>query len=515
MRKLDTTLPTRRRSRSRRAQIGGEGVGVTRVSPAYIKRQIPPYEMLTPDGLEKIEAKADCLLAEVGMDFRDDPEVLDIWRKAGASVSGERVKFEPGFLRDIIRRSAPSQFTQLARNPEKSVVFGGDNVVFAPAYGPPFVRGLDFDRRYATNEDFRTFVKLAYASESIHHSGGVVCEPVDVETPYRHLEMNYNHIRFSDKAFMGAVTSPERAQDSIEMAGIVFGRDVVERNCCLINLINVNSPLVLDGTMSGALKVYARAGQAVIVSPFLIAGAMGPVTVASNIAQAFAESMAGIALAQLINPGTPVMLALLSTAINMRTGAPSRGPEPMLTLLAFGQLARRLGVPWRGGGSHSTSKILDPQCMQEATSFMMATVMAGTNFVIHAAGSLEGGLAMSFEKFVTDAENLSGMQRLMAGVDLSDSEFGLDAYHEVGPGNHFLGCAHTMARYKSAFHEHRLNDADSFEQWTEKGATDLSQRANALWKKILSEYEEPPLDESVEEELRAFISRRKEELRAS
>ena len=349
-------------------------------------------------------------------------------------------------------------------------------------------------------------------SDSIHHSGGVVCEPVDLPAGHCHLDMNYCHIKYSDKAFMGAVTSAERAEDSIEMARILFGRETIGNNCCLTSLINVNSPLVLDGTMSGALKVYARAGQGVVVSPFLIAGAMGPVSIASNLAQTLAESMAVIALAQLINPGTPVLLALLSTAINMRTGAPARGPEPTLTLLGFGQLARRLGVPWRGGGSHSTSKILDAQCMQEASSFIMATALAGTNFVIHSAGSLEGGLSMSYEKFVTDADNLANIQRLLAGIDLSEDEFGLDAYHEVGPGNHFLGCAHTMARYKDAFFESALNDSNSFEQWSEHGSTDLAQRANTCWKKMLADYQPPPLDPAVDEELLSFMARRKQEL---
>ncbi len=481
-------------------------------APAYITRNVPTYDLLSDANLQTIEDQADRLLDEIGMDFRDDAEVLDIWRQAGAGVDGERVRFEPGMLRSIIQASAPREFTQLARNADRSVVMGGKNAIFAPAYGPPFIRSLDFERRYATIDDFQNLVKLAYMSDSIHHSGGVVCEPVDVPAGHRHLDMNYSHIKFSDKAFMGAVTSAERAQDSVDMARILFGSEVLDNNACLTSLINVNSPLVLDGTMSGALKVYARAGQGVVVSPFLIAGAMGPVSIASNLAQTLAESMAGIALAQLINPGTPVVLALLSTAINMRTGAPARGPEPTLTLLGFGQLARRLGVPWRGGGSHSTSKILDAQCMQEAASFMMATALAGTNFVIHSAGSLEGGLSMSYEKFVTDADHLANIQRLLAGIDLSDPEFGLDAYHEVGPGNHFLGCAHTLARYKDAFFESALNDSNSFEQWTDEGSTDLTQRANRRWKKMLADYQPPPLDAAVDEELQSFIARRKREL---
>ncbi len=479
------------------------------VAAPFVTRGIPFFSLLDDDALERVENEADTLLQEVGMEFRNDPETLAIWRDAGASVDGERVRFDKGMLRAIIQKSAPREFTQLARNKKRSVPIGGNKTIFAPAYGPPFVRSLEFERRYATLEDFRNFVKLTYMSPWLHYSGGVVCEPVDVPVSKRHLDMTYAHIRNSDKAFMGAVTSAERARDSLDMARILFGPETLEENCCLMGLINVNSPLVLDATMLGALKVYARAGQGTIVSPFIIAGAMGPVTIASHLSQALAEGMAGIALAQLVRPGAPVVLGILSTAIDMRSGAPSRGAEPMLTLMAYGQLARRLGVPLRGGGSFSASKIPDTQAGIEASSFIMMSVLSGANVIIHAAGSHENGLCMSYEKFMSDIDTLGQMARLLEGIDVSRDEFALDAYREVGPGEHFLGCAHTLERYQTAFRESPLSDKSSYEQWREDGSLSMSERAHAQWKSQLASYERPALDIAVDEELQEFMARRK------
>jgi trimethylamine--corrinoid protein Co-methyltransferase len=505
----EPTVPGRRRGGRKRTQASRSGTVELPPNSPSIRRNLAHFPILDDEGLSRIEARADELLQEIGMEFRNDPETLAIWRDAGADVSGERVRFERGMLRSIIQASAPRSFMQVARNRQRSVPIGGDDVVFAPAYGPPFVRSLDFDRRYAELKDFRNFVKLAYMSPYLHHSGGVVCEPVDVAVAKRHLDMTYAHIRYSDKPFMGAVTSAERAEDSLAMARLVFGDEFVERNCCLLGLINVNSPLVLDATMLGALKVYARAGQGIIVSPFIIAGAMGPVSIAANLAQALAEGMTGLALAQLVRPGAPVVLGILSTAMDMRSGAPSRGAEPMLTLLGFGQLARRLGVPLRGGGSFSASKVPDAQAGAEASSFMMTSVLAGANLIIHAAGSHENGLCMSYEKFVMDADNLGQMARLLEGIDLSEPEFGLDAYREVGPGAHFLGCAHTLERYQTAFRDSLLADNQSYEQWRDGGSLDAAQRANAAWKQMLEDYQRPRLDRGIDDALQEYVERRK------
>jgi len=311
---------------------------------------------------------------------------------------------------------------------------------------------------------------------------------------------------------MGAVTAGSRAQDSLDMVRILFGDRFEKGQCYLTNIINVNSPLVMDDTMLAALKIYARGGQAVAITPFLIAGATGPSTIAANLVQGLAESMAGAALTQLINPGTPVLAGFLSSATNMRTGAPARGPEPMLAVIGMGQLIRRLGIPMRGGGSYSTSKLPDAQAGQEAASFMMSTALAGANFAIHSAGSYEGGLCVSYEKFVMDADNAAIVQRMMEGITVNDDEMGLDAFREVGIGSHFLGSAHTLARYKDVFLESSISDSASFEQWTESGGQDAATRANRVWKQMLHDYELPALDASLDEEICDFIARRKLEI---
>ncbi len=500
--------PGRSRRGGRRSRIERSGTPAP-AAPAYVTRRIPPHEILTEAGITDIEAATDHLLQEIGIEFRNDPETLDLWRQAGACVAGERVRFDKGMLRALIRQSAPRSFVQQARNPARSVKFGDGSVVFAPAYGPPFVRSLDFERRYGRLEDFNNFVKLAYLSPHLHHSSGPICEPTDIPVNKRHLEMTYGHIRYSDKPFMGAVTAGERAEDSLAMARIVFGADFVAKNCVVIGLINVNSPLVFDATMLDALKVYARAGQAVTVTPVIMAGATGPTTVASNLVQSLAETMAGVALTQAIRPGAPVLAGHLSTALDMRSGAPARGAEPMLALLAFGQLIRRLGIPFRAGGSFSAAKILDAQAMQEAASFILTTVMSGANFVIHAAGSFESGLCASYEKLVMDADNLAIMTRLLQGIGTSPDECGLEAFREVGPGQHFLGCAHTLARYRDAFIHSEIADTASFEQWKEAGESSAAERANRLWKRMLADYEAPPLAPAIDEELRDYVARRK------
>jgi trimethylamine--corrinoid protein Co-methyltransferase len=502
---------TTRRKRSGGRSRVGEKITVQVVAP-YITRNTPYLEILGEEGLVKIEEAADTLLQEIGVAFRGDEEVLKIWRDAGASVEGETVRFERGMLRQIIQATAPAEFTQHARNPDRSVRVGGKNTVFVPAYGPPFVMSQDFERRYARLEDLQNFIKLAYMSPSIHHSGGVICEPTDIPVAHRHLDTLYSHMKYSDKAFMGAVTAGSRATDCLEMVRLLFGQDFVSENCCLTSIINVNSPLVMDDTMLAALKVYARAGQAVAITPFLIAGATGPSTIAANLVQGLAETMAGAALTQLVRPGTPVLAGFLSSATNMRTGAPSRGPEPILALIGMGQLARRLGIPLRGGGSYSTSKLPDAQCGQEASTFLYSTAMAGANFVIHAAGSMEAGLCNSYEKFIMDADNAAMMQRFLQGITINDDELGLDAFREVGIGSHFLGSAHTLARYKDVFYESPIADSASFEQWTETGQKDAATRANVLWKQMLHDYEAPALNPAIDEALCAYIERRKSEI---
>jgi trimethylamine--corrinoid protein Co-methyltransferase len=491
--------------RTRRADAGSQA------GPPYISRKIPYYELLSEEGLAAIEDHADTLLAEIGIEFRDDPEAVRLWQEAGADVRGERVRMDRGMAKAIIHRSAPAQFTQHARNPARSVEVGGPNTIFSPAYGSPFVRDLEKGRRYGSIEDFRNFVKLAYASPWIHHSGGTICEPVDLPVNKRHLEMVYAHLKWSDKGFMGSVTAPERAADSIEMCRLVFGAEFVDANCVIMGNINVNSPLLYDVTMTGALRTYAAANQCTVVVPFILGGAMGPVTTAGAVAQAHAETLAGVALTQLVRPGAPVIYGNFLSSMSLKSGAPTFGmPEPALAYLAVGQLARRLNVPLRLGGALTAAKTADAQAAQESADSLMPALLCGANFILHAAGWLEGGLVMGYEKFVIDCDHLGMMHVFMNGLTLDDNAFALDAFREVGPGKHFLGSAHTMANYQTAFHEPELSDSDSFEQWRDAGEKDIQARAHARWKAMLASYEAPPIDPAIDEALRDFIDRKKE-----
>ncbi|MFM9012788.1 MAG: trimethylamine methyltransferase family protein, partial [Gemmatimonadota bacterium] len=430
-------------------------------------------------------------------------------------VDGERVRFPSGMCRELIQKNAPREFTQIARNPARDVRIGGDATVFAPAYGSPFVRNLDEGRRYARIEDFRNFVKLAYMANSLHHSGGTICEPVDLPVNKRHLDMLYSHIKYSDKAFMGSVTAPERAADSVEMAKIAMGDRFIDPltgkpNTALVSLINVNSPMTYDATMLGALKVYARANQGCLVTPFILAGAMAPVTVAGTATQTLAEALAGMALVQILNPGAPVIFGSFASSMSMQSGAPTFGtPEPALVLYVMAALARRLGVPFRSGGGLCASKVADAQAAYESAQTMLPTVLAGVNFVLHTAGWLEGGLAMGYEKFMMDVDQAGMFHTMLAGVDVSENGQAMDAIDEVGPGKHFLGCAHTQANFETAFYRSPLADNNSFEQWDAEGALDMAQRANRQYKKLLEEYVEPPLDPAVDEALLDFMARRK------
>ena len=344
------------------------------------------------------------------------------------------------------------------------------HTVFAPNYGSPFVRDLDRGRRYGTIEDFRNFVKLTYLSPNLHHSGGTVCEPVDVPVNKRHLDMVYAHMRYSDKPFMGSVTAPERARDTVEMARILFGAEYLEDHAVILSLINANSPLVWDATMLGAARAYAEANQATLITPFILAGAMSPVTVAGTATQTLAEALGGMTFVQLVRPGAPVVLGSFASSMSMQSGAPTFGtPEPSLVLYVMAALARRLGVPFRSGGNLCASKIPDAQAAYESAATFSATILGGVNFVLHAAGWLEGGLAVGYEKFILDADQCGMAAVFVNGVDLSENGQALDAILTNEPGQHFLGTAHTLANFENAFYRSEIADNNSFEQWQEDG----------------------------------------------
>src|SRR6188472_1249124 len=477
----------------------------------FITRTLKPFELLDEEGLATIEHNADTILETVGIDFREAPDAHKLLAEAGCDVDGERVRFPRGLARQLIQATAPREFDQYSRSPSTTVHLGGTATVLAPAYGSPFVRDFDGGRRYGTIEDFRNFVKLAYMTPFLHHSGGTVCEPVDLPVNKRHYDMVYAHMKYSDKPFMGSVTHPLRARDTVDMARIVFGADALEERPYVMSLINANSPLVWDSTMLGAARAYAEANQAVIMTPFILAGAMSPATVAGAAAQTLAEAMAGMAYVQLVRPGAPVIFGSFASSMSMQSGAPTFGtPEPALVLYTLAACARRLGVPFRSGGALTASKVADAQAAYESANTLQPTILGGVNFVLHAAGWLEGGLAVGYEKFILDADQCGMMAAFANGVDLSPNGQALDAIVENGPGQHFLGTAHTLANFESAFYRSSVADNASYEQWLEEGGLDAAQRANAIWKRTLAEYEPPPIDDAVDEELRAFVTRRKD-----
>ena len=477
----------------------------------FIMRTMTPFEVLSEEGLQIIENNADTLLEQVGIDFKGAPDALELLKGAGADVDGERVHFPRGMARQIVQATAPREFTQYARNPANNVQIGGMATVLAPAYGSPFVTDMEKGRRYGTIEDFRNFVKLTYMSPWLHHSGGTVCEPVDLPVNKRHYDMVYAHMRLSDKPFMGSVTHPQRAQDTVEMARVLFGEDAMEERTYILSLINANSPLVWDATMLGAAKAYAEANQATIITPFILAGAMSPATVAGAAAQTLAEALAGMAYVQLVRPGAPVVFGSFASSMSMQSGAPTFGtPEPALVLYTLAACARRLGVPFRSGGSLTASKLADAQAAYESANTLQPTILAGVNFVLHSAGWLEGGLTMGYEKFVMDVDQCGMMHAFAKGVDLTPNGQALDAIIENGPGQHFLGSAHTLANFESAFYRSNVADNNSFEQWELEGTKDSITRASAIWKKMLADYEPPPIEEAVDQELREWIEKKKE-----
>ncbi len=491
---------------ARQVERAKKGGGMGR---PYISRNIPTYDVCGEENLVRIEAAADRVLAETGIEFRDDPEALDLWRRAGARVDGVLVRFEPGMLRDILK-SAPAEFTQHARNPANSIRIGGRNVVFAPAYGSPFVMDLDRGRRFGTIEDFRNFIKLAQSSPNFHHSGGTICEPTDLPVNKRHLDMVLAHMELSDRCFMGSVTAESRSEDNIEMCRILFGADFVDRNCVILGNVNVNSPLVWDGTMTRSLRAYARANQAAVVVPFILGGAMGPVTNAGGIVQSLAETMAGCALTQLERKGAPVIFGNFLSSMSLRSGSPTFGtPEPAIGSMVIGQLARRLNLPLRCSGNFTTSKLPDAQAMMEGTMSMLAAVHCGANFILHSAGFLDGLLSMSYEKFMLDADLCGALHAYLDGVKIDDDQLAVEAFAEVGPGNHFFGCSHTMQHYETAFWDSDLSDNEPFEKWEQAGSRDAASRANRLWKRRLAEYEAPPMDVAVRDALEDFVARKK------
>ena len=502
---------TRRRVRggggaARRA----ERTAVVIETARFIERNIPNFEVLNEEALKIIEFNAETVLEEIGVNFPENPKALQRWKNAGANVDGDRVRIPRGLARKLIK-TAPAKFTQHARNPEKKVVIGGNTMVLAPGYGPPFIRDLEGGRRYATISDFHKIVKLTYMSKYLHHSGGTVCEPTDIAVNKRHLDMLYAHMTLTDKPFMGSVTAPQNAQDSVNMCNILFGEDFVQNNTVMTSLININSPMVFDDIMMGAMEVYAENNQACIVSPFIVGGAMAPVSVAGTLTQVLAEALAGVAYNQLCRPGAPVIMGAFVASIDMNSGAPTFGtPEASKIIYGAGQLARRLNLPFRSGGSLCGSKLPDAQAAYETANTLNAALLGGVNFCLHSAGWLEGGLVSSLEKLVMDADQLGVLHSIAEGVDMSEDAQAMGAIREVGPGGHYLGCEHTQNNFKNSFWRSDVLDYKPFETWTEDGEKDTVTLANAKVHKMLSDYIQPPIDPSIDEALKAYMQSRKD-----
>lgn len=479
----------------------------------YIQRRLPFFDVLDDEAVETVEAQVDWLIREKGIAFRDDPIALDLWKRSEAEVDGDIVRADPAWIRRLCAL-APRQFTQIARNRTRDVTIGGTNQVFAPIYGAPFVRDLEGGRRYGDMESLNKLIKLTYMHPNLHHSGLVICEPCDVPVSHRHLDMLYSHMTLSDKPMLGAITEMSRAQDSVDMAEILFGADVMEENTVIMGNVNTNSPLLIDKVVTEAVRVYCGRGQGIVVVPFILSGAMGPVSTAASVVQALAEAMMVCAYAQMIRPGAPFVLGNFLSSMSLKSGAPTFGmPEPVISNYAVGQMARRLGLPLRCGGSLTASKVEDAQAAYESADSMHSTMLAGANFVLHSAGWLEGGLCTGFEKLIMDADRLGGYQKVLShGFDIGAEALARDAFEAIEPGGHYLGSDHTMRNYQNAFYEPKLSDSENVESWEEGGSKDMRARAYDRWNAMLAEYEAPVLDDAKREELADYVARRKREI---
>ena len=481
-------------------------------APAIVRRVMPPYAPIPAADVQKLEDHADWILSRIGIEFRDDPTALELLAGAGAQVDGTRVRFPGGLARQLCE-TAPSLFQLHARNPKKTLTIGGDHLVFMPGYGSPFVTDIKRGRRYATLQDFKNFVCMTYSTPYLHHSGGTVVEPTDIPVSKRHLDMVYAHLTLSDKPFMGAVTDPVHAQDSLNMARIVFG-DSMDLIAVMQANINVNSPLVYDGTMTRSLRVYAQAGQCVCISPAIFGGAMGPVTPAAVAAQTHAEVLAGVALCQIIKPGCPVVYGSFHNTMSLKSGSLTFGtPEANLVTFALGHLARNLGIPFRSGGGQLTSaNSADGQAMSESVSALWSTVLSGANQVWHAAGWLEGGLTMGYEKFVMDLDICGALLKMIGGMEVSEETLSKQSYKEVNPGENFLSTDHTLAHFTTVNYEPEIAEAGPYETWVENECQTAEQRAHKRWKDLLESYETPPIDQNILRDLNNYLADRKANL---
>ena len=476
-----------------------------------MERKIPWVDLLDEEQVKRIHDASMDIIEEVGVEFRCD-DAIGMWRAAGADVDGVTVRIDREHLMSLVG-TAPSSYTMVARDPAHTVTVGDGRTIFTPSYGAPYVLDLDGVRRPGTLQDFRNFTKLNHLSPALHMSGGVVCEPMDVPVPKRHLYMTESLLKYSSKPFMGAVTSMDRAEDSLHMAGIVFGQDFVRETTVMTSLANANTPLVWDKTMLDSVRVFAAANQATLFSPFVLGGASTPASTVGAVIQVNIEALTGVAFSQLVRTGAPALYGQWLSTVSMRTGAPQAGtPEICHMNLLTAQMARHYNLPSRCSGSCTSSKMVDAQAGYEAARNMYGVIMAGTNFVLSTTGYLESAMCQSYAKWVLDSEQLELMYRLGSGVSFDGLDEVLDSMRSVPAGGHHLGTEHTLANFQTAFSMPEMMNSDNYEQWLADGSQSAEERAAARCRQMLDEYEEPALDDHVREELDEYVARRDAEL---
>ncbi len=465
------------------------------------------FEILTKTQIEKVHQTTLQILEQIGMDI-GYPPALEVLKKGGAKVDGQRVFFPSGLVETQIKK-APRRFMLHARNPQNNVIVGGGNTIFAPGYGAPFVTDLETGRRKATLQDFENFAKLTGASINLDVLSGTVVEPTDVPYETRHAQMMYAAIKYSDKCFMGSTMGAEAARDCIEMAALLFGgRDQIESAPAIVSVVGPLTPLKYDARMLGALMEYAAAGQAVLVASLAIAGATGPVTLAGNLALQNAEVLAGIVLIQLIREGTPVIFGGASSNAEMRNGTLSIGsPEMAINAAATAQMARYYKLPARSGGAVCDAKSPDAQASYESMMNLLMSLVCGANFVLHSAGILESFNCMSYEKFIMDDEMCGMLKRVHRAIDVNPDTLAFDVIKAVGPGGHFLDKDHTFDHFRTEFYQPRIADRDDFVTWQANGSPQSMVTANLKVKEILNNYEAPELPADVDQDLQAFIAK--------
>lgn len=501
----------------RRRRTGGRGGDRSRTGAAgkyrNLVNRLAKTELLDPSALNEMHEASLTILEEIGMDIML-PEARAIMKAHGAEVTegSDRVRFDRGLIMDMIA-SAPREFQMFARNPERNVKMGGNNLVFAQIASAPFVADREGGRRAGNQEDFRKLVKLAQCYDVIHTTGGYPVEPIDIHASVRHLDCLSDMVKLTDKVFHCYSLGKQRNLDAIEIARIGRGisMEQMETEPSLFTIINSSSPLRLDGPMLQGIIEMSSRGQVVVMTPFTLAGAMAPVTIAGAVVQQNAEALCGIAFTQMVKRGAPVVYGGFTSNVDMKSGAPAFGtPEYMKAVIVGGQLARRYGIPYRTSNTNAANT-LDAQSAYESVFSLWALTQGGGNFIMHSAGWTEGGLTASFEKFILDVDLLQMVAEFLTPLDVSQDALALDAVREVGPGGHFFGTAHTLARYESAFYSPILSDWRNFETWTDAGRPTTYDHANRVFKEKLATYERPPIDPGVEEELDAFVAKRKAE----